>query len=96
MKFHVLVAVAVVMAGVFLGISALEFAVLTLTITMVFAAEIVNTAIEAIVDLTTQDRHPLARTAKDCAAGAVLVCAAGAVFVGIFVFADEVLSLLLK
>lgn len=94
MKFHVLVALAVVAAGIFLGISALEFAVLALTIATVFAAEIINTAIEAVVDIASPERHPLAKTAKDCAAGAVLVLSIGAVIVGVLVFYDEVVAIM--
>lgn len=94
MRFHVLAAFGVVVFGLLVGISALEFALLALAITMVFAAEVLNTAVEAIVDLASPERHPLAKVAKDCAAGAVLVCAIGSVFVGVLVFADEVFALI--
>ncbi|MGI8649204.1 MAG: diacylglycerol kinase family protein [Rubrobacter sp.] len=95
MRFHVIIAVGVIVAGVVFRISPMEFALIALTITVVFAAEIVNTAIEAVVDLVSSERHhPLAKTAKDCAAGAVLICAVGAVVVGVLVFHDEVFELL--
>ncbi|WP_205543922.1 diacylglycerol kinase family protein [Rubrobacter indicoceani] len=94
MRFHVLAAFAVVVLGLLLGLPALELALLALTISAVFAAEMVNTAVEAVVDLASPERHPLAKTAKDCAAGAVLVLSVGAVVVGVLVFHDEISRLL--
>ncbi|AHY46798.1 Diacylglycerol kinase [Rubrobacter radiotolerans] len=93
MKFHVLAAVAVVAAGLLFRVSALEFAALVLAMTLVLAAEVLNTAVEALVDLVSPEPHPLAKLAKDCAAGAVLVCAVGAAVVGLLVLGDDVLAL---
>ena len=62
-----------------------EWAALLLAAALVLAAEAFNTAIEALVDLASPGQHPLAAKAKDIAAGAVLICAAGAVAVGIAV-----------
>jgi len=59
--------------------------VLALTIGVVFAAEIINTAIEAVVDLVAPEFHPLAKIAKDAAAGSVLVLAVAAVVVGLLI-----------
>ena len=64
-------------------LSRTDWAVLFIANALVLAAELLNTAIEALVDLATRRHHPLAAIAKDCAAGAVLVCAALAVAVGI-------------
>ena len=64
-------------------LSRTDWAVLFIANALVLAAELVNTAIEALVDLATRRQHPLAAVAKDCAAGAVLVCAVMAVAVGI-------------
>jgi diacylglycerol kinase (ATP) len=61
------------------------FAILALTIAVVLAFEVMNTALEALVDLASPQIHPLAKVAKDAAAGAVLIAAAGAVAVGAFV-----------
>ena len=67
---------------------------LVLCIALVMAAECVNTAVEAAVDLVSPGYHELAKRAKDCAAAAVLLCAAGSVVVGALVFAGPVLALL--
>lgn len=66
-------AALVVSAGVWLRITPLEWAVLALTIGLVLGLEAVNSALEAVVDLLSPGYHPLARVAKDCAAGAVLL-----------------------
>ncbi len=64
-------------------LSRTDWAVLLLASALVLSMEIVNTALESVVDLATQERHPLAKKAKDAAAGAVLVCAIFAVLVGL-------------
>jgi len=64
-------------------LSRAEWAVLVLSTALVLAAEAVNTAIEAAVNLASPDRHPLAARAKDAAAGAVLLCSLGAVAAGV-------------
>ncbi|TXT36369.1 MAG: diacylglycerol kinase [Planctomycetota bacterium] len=84
-KIHVVIALAVVAAGFCLKITRTEWAILLLTIGAVFAAEAANTALESVVDLVSPDHHDLARRAKDCAAGAVLVMAITAVAVGLLV-----------
>ena len=61
---------------------------------MVIALELVNTAIESVVDLVTTERKPLAKTAKDTAAGAVLVAAIMAAIVGLIIFVPRIASLL--
>ena len=65
------------------NICTIHWAVLLLACALVLSMEIVNTALESVVDLATQERHPLAKKAKDAAAGAVLVCAIFAVLVGL-------------
>lgn len=87
---HFAVAVAVLMAAVGFGASKLELAVLLLAITFVLVAELVNTAVEAAVDVASTAFDPLAKLAKDIAAGAVLVAALNAVAVGYLVFSGEV------
>ncbi|MFN2135349.1 MAG: diacylglycerol kinase family protein [Candidatus Promineifilaceae bacterium] len=69
-----------------LGLPGIEWALLVLTVSLVWVAELINTALEAVVDLSAPDYHPLAKAAKDVAAGAVLVAAIGAVLVGFFLF----------
>ncbi len=84
-KIHTAITVAVLLLGVWLRLPAPDWAVLALTIGVVFAAEIINTAIEAVVDLVAPEFHPLAKIAKDAAAGSVLVLAIAAVVVGLLI-----------
>lgn len=79
---HGLAAAAVLVVGLWLGLPARDWAVLVLTIAMVFAAEFINTSIEAVVDLATKEHHPLAKVGKDVGAAAVLIAALAAVLVG--------------
>ncbi|GAB4419009.1 MAG: diacylglycerol kinase family protein [Anaerolineales bacterium] len=82
---HTVVTALVVIAGFWLGLPARDWAVLLLTIAMVWAAEFVNTAIEAVVDLASPDKHPLAAVGKDVGAAAVLIAALAAVGVGLLI-----------
>ncbi|TLM61159.1 MAG: phosphatase PAP2 family protein [Deltaproteobacteria bacterium] len=82
MLVHLLAAVAVLLLALTLRLTLLEFALLALAIILVLFAELVNTALEVVVDLVSPDYHPLARRAKDVAAGAVLVASIGAVIMG--------------
>ena len=72
-KIHCTVAILVVIAGAVLGITPTEWCICLTLFGLVIALELVNTAIESVVDLVTTERKPLAKTAKDTAAGAVLV-----------------------
>ena len=87
---HFAVAAAVLVAAVGFGATKLELAVLLLAITFVLVAELVNTAVEAAVDVASTSFDPMAKIAKDIAAGAVLVAALNAVAVGYLVFSGEV------
>jgi diacylglycerol kinase (ATP) len=82
---HASVTAVVTIIGLWLGLPARDWAVLILTIAMVFAAEFINTAIEAVVDLATQEHHPLAKIGKDVGAAAVLIAALAAVLVGLLI-----------
>ena len=82
---HSLIASVVIALGLWLGLPVRDWAVIVLTIAMVFTAEFINTAIEAIVDLASPDHHPLAKVGKDVGAGAVLVAALAAVVVGLLI-----------
>ena len=81
-RIHSAAAVLVGIVGVVLGLDPGAWAVLVLTVTLMLTAEMVNTVIEAVVDLASPGYHPLAKVAKDVAAGAVLLTALGAVGVG--------------
>lgn len=86
MRAHAFTALLVLVAGITARATPVELALLTLTIVAVMVAEMVNTAVETVVDLITSRYHPLARIAKNVAAGAVLLAAAGAVVVGVLIF----------
>jgi diacylglycerol kinase len=94
MKIHGVAAIATVILGGVLGISRLEWGILVLTIFMVLVAETINTAIEKVVDLCTQEYHLLAMIAKNVAAGAVLLASLGAVIIGIIIFGIRIVNLL--
>ena len=82
---HSLVATIVILLSLWLGLPPRDWAVLVLTIAMVFTAEFINTAIEAVVDLATQEKHPLAKVSKDVGAGAVLIAALAAILIGLLI-----------
>ncbi len=84
-KIHLVIAVTVVLIAAFLDLSLLDWAILVLTIGVVFAAEIGNTVVEAIVDLVSPEDNHLAKVAKDAAAAAVLCLAAISIAVGLLV-----------
>ena len=94
LRFHLATAAVVLAAGTFLGVSPLELALLLGTITLVIVTELLNTAVEAIVDLVTTEYHPLAKVAKDIAAGVVLAAAGGAVLVGLVIFLPYLIAIL--
>lgn len=89
MRFHVVAAVGVMIVSLLVEVSAMELAVLVLTILVVFVTEMLNTALEFVVDLVTDEYHPLAKLAKDVSAGAVLVSSVGAVLVGYLILSDD-------
>lgn len=93
MRIHFVAALVVLLAVLFLQVSPMEFALLAISILFVLFAELINTAIEAVVDLVSPGIHPLAKTAKDTAAGAVLVAACGAGIMGYLILAKYILPL---
>ncbi len=95
-RVHLASALLVTIAGILLRISAVEFAMLYVAIAGVFIAEMFNTVIEICVDLAKPEYHPLARIAKDVAAGAVLLSALLAVVIGLFVLGPHVWALLIR
>jgi diacylglycerol kinase (ATP) len=82
---HSLIAAVVIALGLWLDLPAGDWAILVVTIAMVFTAEFVNTALEAIVDLASPSYHQLAKVGKDVGAGAVLVAALAAIVVGLLI-----------
>lgn len=93
-KVDVVAAVVVFAACALLQVPAWGWAVVAMCVGVQLAMETVNTAIEAIVDLASSEIHPLAKRAKDCAAGAALITACASVVVGLIVFVPALLALL--
>jgi diacylglycerol kinase len=94
LRFHALATVVVIGLGFYFGISRWEWALVTLAVGTVWSAELVNTAIEAVVNLVSPGYHPLAGKAKDVAAGAVLIAALAALVVGLLVFGPRMWAML--
>ena len=94
MKIHCVAAVFVVIAGVILKMSAIEWCICLALFGLVMALEHVNTAVEAVVDMVTEEYHPLAKVAKDTAAGAVLIAAIMAAIAGCIIFLPKIAQIL--
>ena len=92
-KIHLVFMFLVITCGFLFQLSITEWLVCILLFGLVISLELVNTAIEAVVDLCTQEYHPLAKIAKDTAAGAVLISAIASVVIGLIIFVPKILSL---
>ena len=90
MRLHFLVAFVVVVFALIVNVTKLELIALLISITFVLIAEMLNTAVEAAIDIATTSFDPMAKLAKDVAAGAVLIASANAIAVGYLVFAGKV------
>lgn len=90
MQIHCLAATLVVIAGILFKISTTEWCICLILFGLVMALELVNTSVEAVVDLVTEERKPLAKIAKDTAAGAVLIAAIMAAIAGLIIFLPKV------
>ncbi|MBS6020412.1 MAG: diacylglycerol kinase [Leptotrichia wadei] len=93
MKVHILAAIIIVILAIIINASKVEILIISLSVSFVIITELVNTAVEAIIDLVSPERHPLAKLAKDVAAGAVLVAAINALCVGYLLFYDKLLDI---
>ncbi len=85
-KFHLVAAIVVIVVGWWTGLSQLEWIIITAVIALMIALELMNAAVERVVDLVTQERQPLAKQAKDLAAGAVLVFSIASAIIGLLIF----------
>jgi diacylglycerol kinase len=86
-RIHAFVTIAVLIVSFWLHLPARDWAIILLAILLVWAAEFFNTAIESIVDLASPNPHPLAKTAKDVAAAAVLIAALTSILIGLLILA---------
>lgn len=93
-KVHLFFAILATLAGFYFRISRAEWSVIIFIIGLVLVAEMINTSIEAVVDLHTEQYHDLAKVAKDVSAGMVLITALMAVITGILIFLPYLLALI--
>lgn len=90
MKIHIFVMILVIVAGILLKINKLEWIICVLCFAMVIGGELLNTAIETVVDIAMPYKDEKAKIAKDVSAGAVLVFAIGAVICGLIIFVPKI------
>ncbi|QKZ12618.1 diacylglycerol kinase family protein [Spirosoma sp. KUDC1026] len=93
-KVHLLIAVIVIIAGLWLQLSVVEWAILVTQIGLVWAAEAFNTAIEKLCDFVSPGIHPQIKAIKDLSSGAVLILAVTAVVTGLLLLGSRLLDLL--
>ena len=93
MRIHILVGVIVISSGWVLRVNTFQMGVLGVMILLVIMAEMINTAIEEMVDLIATEHKRQAKIAKDVASGMVLVAVIGSVIVGILIFVPHILNL---
>lgn len=93
-KFHLIIAALVIFLSVALNVSLVEKIILLVVIGIVISLEVMNTALEKVVDLVTKEYHPLAKVAKDVSAGAVFIFSIFAVIIGILIFYEPLMQLL--
>ena len=87
-------ALVVAIAGILFKVSITEWAILVITVGLVISLELLNTAIEAVIDLVTEKYHPIAKVAKDTSAAAVAVLAVVSVIEGLIIFLPKIIDLL--
>lgn len=95
-RIHLVIGALVILVSLGLGLSRFEWALILLTIGIVLAGEMLNTAIELVVDLVEPQSHPMAGHAKDVAAGATLVAAIAAAAVGVVILLPKIWDRLLN
>ncbi len=93
LKFHLLASFSVLLGCFVIGLDKVEFALIAMITIVVIVTEMFNSALEAVVDLTTQEFKPLARTAKDVSAGAVLISAIGALVIAYLILGPHLLNI---
>jgi len=94
MLIHVIVTIAVIIVNIILKVTAVEWLITFIAIGMVLASELINTAIEAVVDLVTLEIHPLAKIAKDCGSAATFVLAMMAAVIGLIVYIPYIVNII--
>ncbi len=92
LKVHAGAASLIILAAIFFKITSLEWIILVIAITSVITFELINTAIEYVVDLVSPQQNPIAGKIKDIAAGAVLVASIGALVIGFLIFSKYIFN----
>lgn len=93
MKIHIAIMILVIIFGILLKISKIEWIICIALFGLVISMELINTAIENVVDLITKEKNEQAKIAKDVAAGAVLVSAIASAIIGLIIFVPKVISI---
>lgn len=93
LRIHFIIAIIVILASIFFRVNPFEMGILGVMILLVISAEMINTAIEEMVNLIANDHRKEAKIAKDVAAGMVLVTALGSIIVGVLIFTPYILRL---
>lgn len=93
MKIHIAIMILVIIFGILLKISKIEWIICIALFGLVISMELINTAIENTVDLITKEKNEQAKIAKDVAAGAVLVSAIASAIIGLIIFVPKVISI---
>jgi len=94
LSIHIIAALIVIVFAFYFKVSSLEWIALTFSIGFVFVTEVLNTAIEIDIDLTSPEYHPYARDTKDVAAAAVLLSVFVAIIVGLIIFLPKILNMI--
>ena len=94
LKIHVTIMILVIIAGIVLKISKIEWIICIILFGLVIGGEMFNSAIETVVDIAMPDINPKAKFAKDAAAGAVLVFAIASAIIGFMIFGPKLIALL--
>lgn len=93
LRIHFFIAILVVIASIIFKVNTFEMGILGVMILLVMVTEMINTALERMVDLITKEHHEDAKIAKDVAAGMVFLTAVGSLIVGVLIFLPHILKL---
>lgn len=94
LKIHISIMILVIVAGIFLKISKMEWIICIILFGLVIGGEMLNSAIETVVDIAMPDINPKAKFAKDVAAGAVLIFAISSTIIGLIIFIPKIIAIL--
>ena len=89
-RIHAFATIVVISLGISFNVTRTEWCFLIIAVMAVWIAELLNTAFEFLADVASPDFHPLVETAKDVAAGAVLIAAIGSAIIGLLIFASHI------